>query len=80
MRRLLSTRFGFFAFAALVCWALLLVIEPDHRWVALAVGCLYAVLALLFLLEEAGRTTPPKRRRTEPEPVPDSPFAPPPRR
>jgi hypothetical protein len=52
LRRLLSTRYGFFGFAALVCWAMVLVIEPEHRWVALAVGCLYAVLSVLFFFEE----------------------------
>jgi hypothetical protein len=52
LRRLLSTRYGFFGFAALVCWAMVLVIEPEHRWVALAVGCLYVVLSVLFFFEE----------------------------
>ena len=58
MKRLLSTRFGFFALAAVVCWSLLLVIEPEHRWVALAVGCLYAVLSFLFFFEERPRHGP----------------------
>jgi hypothetical protein len=62
MRRLLSTRFGFFGFAAIVCWSMLLVIEPEHRWVALGVGCLYAVLSVLFFVEERPRTRPPSPR------------------
>ena len=61
MRRLLSTRFGFFALAALVCWSLLLVIEPEHRWVAVAIGSLYAALSLLFFFEER-----PKQRSRRP--------------
>jgi hypothetical protein len=52
VKRLFSTRFGFFAMAAIVCWAMLLVIEPEHRFVALGVGCLYAVLSVLFFFEE----------------------------
>lgn len=58
MKRLLSTRFGFFALAAVVCWAMLLVIEREHRFVALGVGCLYAVLSILFMFEE--RERPPR--------------------
>jgi hypothetical protein len=61
MKRVLSTRQGFFAFAAIVCWATLLVIEPEHRWVSLGLGCLYAVLAVLFYLDELGRATAPHR-------------------
>ena len=34
-------------------WSTLLVIEPEFRWVSLAVGCLYAVLSLLFFLVTA---------------------------
>jgi hypothetical protein len=61
MKRLFSTRFGFFALAAVVCWSMLLVIEPQHRFVALGVGCLYAVLSVLFFFEERPRELrPPK--------------------
>jgi hypothetical protein len=63
MRRLFSTRFGFFGLAALVCWSLLAVIEHEHRWVALAVGCLYAVLSVLFFFEER----PQPRREAPPD-------------
>lgn len=55
MKRLLSTRHGFFAFAALLCWSTLLVIETEHRWVSIGTGGLYAVLSVLFFLEEFTR-------------------------
>lgn len=55
MRRLLSTRYGFFGFASLVCWAMLLVIEDEHRFVAIGLGALYAILSVLFLFDELGR-------------------------
>ncbi len=61
MKRALSTRQGFFAFAAVVCWALVLVIEAKHLWVPIAVGTLYAILAVLFYLEELGRVSSPPR-------------------
>jgi hypothetical protein len=61
MRRLFSTRFGFFALAAVVCWSLLLVIEPEHRWVAFGIGCLYAILSLGFFLEDVTRPTRQRR-------------------
>lgn len=75
MRRLLSTRFGFFAFAALVCWAMLLVIESEHRWLAFALGCLYALLSIGFYFEDAGKTRPRVSRRSD-EPL--TPVDPPP--
>ena len=59
MKRLLATRSGFFGFASLICFSLLLVIEPEHRWVPVAIGCLYAVLSILFLIEERPRSGPP---------------------
>jgi hypothetical protein len=55
VKRLLSTRYGFFGFAALICWAMLVVIEAEHRWVAIGLGALYAILSVLFLLDELGR-------------------------
>jgi hypothetical protein len=61
MKRVLSTRQGFFAFAAVVCWATLLVIEREHRWLSLAIGSLYAVLAILFYLDALSRATSPPR-------------------
>lgn len=77
MKRLLSTRYGFFGFAALVCWAMLVVIEVEHRWLAIALGALYAVLSVLFLLDEIGRGTGP-RIEAEPAEQEATPFAPPP--
>ncbi len=61
MKRAFSTRQGFFALAAVICWATLLVIEPEHRWVPLAIGCLYALLAVLFYFDELGRASAPPR-------------------
>ena len=55
MRRLLSTRHGFFGLAALVCWSLLVVIDREFRWVALATGGLYFVLSVLFWAEDLNR-------------------------
>jgi hypothetical protein len=62
MRRLLTTRSGFFGFAAVVCFALLLVIEPEHRWVPIAIGGLYVVLSILFFVEERPVTHPDDQR------------------
>ena len=56
MRRLLKTRHGFFLSAAIVCSSLTVVIEPAFRWVTLAAGGLYLVLAVLFLLHDLGQT------------------------
>jgi hypothetical protein len=61
LRRLLSTRFGFFGLAALICWSLFFVIESEHRWVPIAIGCLYAVLSVLFFFEERPRERRPSR-------------------
>jgi hypothetical protein len=65
MKRLLSTRHGFFALAALVAFATLLVIEPEFRWVSLALGALYATLAILFLLEDVTRGRRAPRSRSD---------------
>lgn len=70
MRKLLSTRHGFFALAALVCWSLLLVIDREFRWVSLGTGCLYLVLSLLFWAEDLSRPSRVRRapsRRSEDE-------------
>jgi hypothetical protein len=55
MKRLLSTRYGFFGFAALICWAMLFVIEAEHRFVAIGLGALYALLSIGFLLDDISR-------------------------
>jgi hypothetical protein len=55
MKRLLGTRYGFFALAAVVCWALFPVTDTRFRWVALWTGVLYIVLAIAFLAEEVSR-------------------------
>jgi hypothetical protein len=74
MKGFLSTRFGFFAVAAVVCASTWLVIDPAHRWVSIALAGLYAVLSVLFLLDEVGRGRPAARGQRPAEP----PFAPPP--
>jgi hypothetical protein len=76
MKRLLSTRFGFFALAAIVCWTMLLVIQPEHRFVALGVGCLYAVLSVLFMFEE--RERPPRGDPADRSDAPEERFPLPP--
>jgi uncharacterized membrane protein (UPF0136 family) len=58
MKRLLATRFGFFAAAALICFSLLTVIESQHRWVPIAIGSLYVLLSVVFFFEE--RPRPPR--------------------
>jgi heme A synthase len=78
MRRLLSTRFGFFGAAALVCWAMLLVIETEHRWVAFAIGCLYAILSILFFFEERPRDRRPAPGVAVVPPIPPTVPPPPP--
>jgi hypothetical protein len=55
MKRALSTRHGFFALAAIVSFAMLLVIEPQFRWVCIGLGGLYVVLALAFFAEHVTR-------------------------
>ena len=55
MKRFLSTRHGFFALAAVVSTSLWLVIEPEHKWVPLALGALYLVLSITFFLDERSR-------------------------
>lgn len=64
MRRFLSTRHGFFALAALICWSLVLVIDPKFRWVALGLGGLYFVLSMLFWAEDLGRTNGTQKPRS----------------
>jgi len=63
IRRLVSTRHGFFALAAVVAWLTLLVIEPEFRWVSLATGGLYALLSLLFFVEHITRGQQLRSRR-----------------
>ena len=72
MKRLLSTRYGFFALAAIACWTMLLVIEREHRFVALGIGCLYAVLSVLFFFEERPRTLRSHRGKRESRPGTDA--------
>lgn len=74
MKRFLSTRFGFFTLAAIVCGATWFVIDEKFGWVSIGMAALYAVLAVLFLLDDVGRSSaePPAGA------APPSPYAPPP--
>jgi arsenate reductase len=63
MKRLLTTRYGFFALASIVCYAVLVVIDPEFRWVAVGVGSLYLLLAVVFFADEVGRSG--QRQRLE---------------
>jgi hypothetical protein len=74
VRRLLSTRFGFFALAAIVSAVMTIPIDAELRWVPVALACLYGALALLFLMDDVGRVA----GRRAPAAVPPSPYGPPP--
>ena len=54
----MDRRAGFFFAAGLLCFALVPVGLEEHRKVAVVVGCVYLVLALLSALDARG-----KRRR-----------------
>ena len=41
----------FFLVAAVIAYALTPVADPDHRWVAMATGTAYVVLAVLAFLD-----------------------------
>ena len=45
----------FFAGAALVCFALAPIGLPEHQHIAIIVGCVYLVLALLSFLDARSR-------------------------
>ncbi len=51
----MDRRVLFFAAAAVACFLLVPVGEPDFRGVAVAVGCVYVVLATLAALDRRGR-------------------------
>jgi hypothetical protein len=53
----------FFAGAALVCFALAPIGLEEHRDVAIIVGVVYVVLALLSFLDSRSRSTATRRRR-----------------
>jgi hypothetical protein len=50
-----NRRVLFFLVAALVCFALVPVLDTKFQWVPRAVGVVYVVLALLAALDLAGR-------------------------
>ncbi|MDQ1711444.1 MAG: hypothetical protein QOE45_894 [Frankiaceae bacterium] len=51
----MNRRVGFFAVAALVCFAMVPVLDSKFQWVPKAVGLLYIVLTLLAALDAFGR-------------------------
>jgi xanthine/uracil permease len=50
-----TRRVVFFAIAALLCFALVPVLDAKFQWVPRAVGLLYAALTLLAALDAFGR-------------------------
>ena len=60
----MDRRAAFFLFASLLGWILVPVADPSHRWVAIAVGITYALLAVASILDARSRArTPPRRPR-----------------
>ncbi len=51
----MNRRVGFFAGAAVVCFALIPLIDEKFHWVPQTVGLVYAVLAVLAALDAFGR-------------------------
>ena len=51
----MNRRVTFFAGAAVICIALIPLMDPKFHWVPKIVGGVYAVLALLALLDGLGR-------------------------
>lgn len=66
MKRFASTRFGFFALAAVVSGLMTLLIDPQLKWVPITLAALYAILSILFLADEWSRSAEAGResRRT----------------
>ena len=51
----MNRRVAFFAIAALICFALIPLLDVKFHWVPRAVGLLYVVLAVLAGLDLLGR-------------------------
>ena len=60
----MDRRAVFFLGAALVCFALAPVGLEEHRHIALIVGGVYVVLALLSFLDSKGKSSRARRRRS----------------
>ena len=61
----MDRRAAFFLIASVVGFALYPVADPEHRWVCIAVGITYAVLAVASFLDARSRSNaPPRRSRT----------------
>lgn len=54
----MDRRATFFLGAALLCFALTPVGDPEHRDVAVVVGCVYVVFAALSFLDHRSRRRP----------------------
>ena len=51
----MNRRVAFFAIAALVCFALIPVIDEKFHWVPRAIGIVYVALTVLAVLDLLGR-------------------------
>ncbi|MCU1376620.1 MAG: hypothetical protein JWO68_3906 [Actinomycetia bacterium] len=60
----MDRRATFFAAAALICFALAPIGLAEHRHIAVIVGVVYLVLALLSLLDSRSKSTYARRRRS----------------
>jgi hypothetical protein len=58
----MDKRAGFFLGAAVLCFLLVPVADPGHRWVAVATGVVYLLLTVLSALDRRSRS------RTQPRP------------
>jgi hypothetical protein len=76
MPRTIGRRAWFFASLALLGLALVYPTPPDFRGAAWFVFGLAAFWAVMFAIEDL--TAPTYRRRPDPRPVGENPFAPPP--
>jgi hypothetical protein len=57
----MDRRVGFFLLASAIGFALSPVVDADHRWVPVALGLTYAVLALAAYLDRRTRDRLPPR-------------------
>lgn len=63
---MIDKRTGFFLGAAVLCYLMVPIADPKNRWVAIATGSVYVVLALLGWLDW--------RSRSKLEPAPRRPL------
>jgi hypothetical protein len=58
----MDRRAAFFLLASVVGFALTPVADPEHRFVSLGVGVVYALLAVASMLDARSRSATPPRR------------------